>query len=63
MRKITFRFPDEKSLRQFATIVTGLTVQINFSELTVICDCEEAEVELAVKGFNAEVINKQVSLD
>lgn len=63
MRKITFRFPNERSLKQFTAIVDDKFMQISFEELTVTCDCGEAEVELAVKGFNAKVINKELRLD
>lgn len=57
MRKITFRFTDENSLKQFASIITGIALQISFSELVLTCDCGEAEIELAEKGFNATVVD------
>jgi hypothetical protein len=55
MRKVTFRFADEKSLRQFASIVIGVSMEISFGHLSLTCECGEAEIELAVKGFNAKV--------
>jgi hypothetical protein len=61
MRKVTFRFPDERSLLEFAKTIKGRFAEINLSELTVTCNCEEAETELAVNAFNAQIINKTVS--
>jgi hypothetical protein len=56
MRKVTFRFADEKSLRQFASIVIGISMELSFEQLSLTCECGEAEIELAVKGFNATVV-------
>ena len=63
MRKVTLRFPDEASLQQFASTITDKFIQISFEELLVTCNCEEVEVELAVNGFHAVVVNKFISLD
>ena len=59
MRKVTFCFADEKNLRQFIIIIRGKPLQISFSERTVSCECGEAEIELAVKGFNATVVEQE----
>jgi hypothetical protein len=56
MRKITFRFPDANSLRQFANIIAGTPLQISSTELLLTCECGEAEIELAEKGFGATVV-------
>ena len=53
MRKIMLRFPDAESLQQFASVIKDIYFQINVKELIVACNCEEAEVELAINGFKA----------
>ena len=56
MKKVTLLFPDEKELFRFAMIMSCGYLQINKSDLTLTCDCEEAEIELAENGFNAKVL-------
>ena len=63
MRKVTFRFPDTKSLQLFVATISDKFMQISLTDLTITCNCEEAEVELAVNGFNAEVLNKELNLE
>ena len=57
MRKVTFHFADEKSLRQFASIVIGISMEISFGQLSLTCECGDEEIDLAVNGFNATVVN------
>ena len=58
MRKVTFRFPDEESLREFASIVTDKFIQISFKDLTATCYCEETEVEEQKKQRRTEPVVK-----
>jgi hypothetical protein len=60
MRKITFRFPDENSLKQFANIIAGTPLQLSVTELLITCECGEPEIELAEKGFGATVVYIQM---
>lgn len=57
MKKVTFLFNDERDLRRFTMIVSCSYLEMNVKELTLTCDCEDVEVELAEKGFNAKVIS------
>ena len=55
MKKVTILFRDERDLRRFTMIVTCGYLEMNVKELRLVCDCDEAEIELAQKAFNARV--------
>ena len=60
--KVTLRFPDEPSLQEFVKIIGHISKQVSFKELLLTCECQEAEIELAEKGFHAQVVNKEMPL-
>ena len=55
MKKVTLLFRDERNLRRFTMIVTCGYLEMDVKALRLICDCDDAEIELAQKGFNATV--------
>lgn len=55
MNKVALLFNDERDLRRFTMIVTCGYLEMDVKELRLICDCDDAEIELAQKGFNATV--------
>ena len=57
MKRVTLYFPDVKDLRRFTQIVECSYMEMIADSLTLTCDCGEAEVELAEKGFNAKVVD------
>jgi hypothetical protein len=57
MKKVTLLFKDERDLRRFTMIVSCGYLEMNVMELTLTCDCDEAEIELAERAFSAKVIH------
>lgn len=59
MRKVTLRFTDHRDLRRFVQVVSCNYLEINMKELTLICDCDESEIQLAEKGFSATLLSDE----
>ena len=57
MLKATLQFKDVRDMRRFYLILTGDYIELNARTLTIICECTEKDVELAVSAFNAKVIS------
>ena len=53
MKKITLVFPDIKKLWDFVTQSSLSFVEINLPKLTLSCSCTEADIDLAIRKFNA----------
>ncbi len=62
MKKVTLLFENEKDLEDFVRIASIDTSRADFDHLTLICNCDEAEIELAEKAFNARIIKVETSL-
>jgi hypothetical protein len=58
--KVTLQFKNSKDLWEFKTTTGANCVQINTAECTLICDCSEADIELAIKEYNA-VVRKEIT--
>lgn len=56
MRKVTFQFKEFQDLRTFMQIVQSPSREINYADLTLVCECEVDEIEMAQKKFNASLI-------
>jgi hypothetical protein len=56
MKRVTLKFPTLFLLWSFAQTLTSHSVEINTRERTLICDCTEENIEAAVTGFKARVI-------
>ncbi|MGN6164827.1 MAG: hypothetical protein ACTHOF_09825 [Flavisolibacter sp.] len=61
MKRVTLLFKDERDLKRFAMIVSCQWMEMNLPALTLICDCDEAEIELAKNAFRAEVVTDQTT--
>ena len=61
MKRFTLQFNDERDLRRFCSIVSGSYVEIILADLILTCECGEAEIELAERGFNAKIIRIETS--
>ena len=55
MKRVTIQFQNEMDLRNFVRVTNCIYVEMNENSLTIICECDEAEIELAEKGFHANV--------
>lgn len=60
MQRVTLQFGDERDLRRFTMIASCNYLEMNAKELTLTCDCDDAEIELAERAFNAKVIKKEL---
>ncbi len=57
MNKVTLLFQTEKDLRRFHMIIVECgQVEMNLKKLTLLCHCDERDIQIAVKGFNATII-------
>jgi hypothetical protein len=54
--KTTLTFPTMKDLCDFKAITKPTYVHLNTKNCNLTCNCSEADIELAVRGFNAVVI-------
>jgi len=61
MKKVTLLFRDERDLRRFTSIVTCTFMEMNVKDLTLVCDCDDDEIELAERAFNAKVLRLQTN--
>jgi hypothetical protein len=55
MGKVIFKFESAKDLWEFKAITKANCVELNLKEYTLICDYDEAEIELAMRAYNAQV--------
>ena len=56
MKRITIAFKSEADLRRFRSIITVTEYELNFRQLTIECNCEDADIELAINTFSAKII-------
>jgi hypothetical protein len=55
MKRVILQFDDKRDLRRFVMIISCNYLEMNVAYMTVICDCDDAEIELAKNAFNARV--------
>ena len=53
MRKVILKFETPKELWEFRVRTKAESAEINLKNCTLICDCGDAEIELAINAFNA----------
>ena len=66
MRKsLVLKFKNARELWEFKVFTKASSVEINLSDYTLICDCDEIEIDVAVSRFNAhlepEIVNSVTS--
>ena len=55
LKNVKLLFPDEKQLRRFYMIIESPNVEMNIRTLSLICDCQENEINKAIQTFGAKV--------
>jgi hypothetical protein len=61
MNKVIMKFKSAKDLWEFKAITKANCVELNLDDYTLICDYDEAEIELAKKAFNAQIEQQMVT--
>lgn len=56
MRTVTLCFPTIKSLWSFIDLIDVKYTEVNLRTISLICDCSEADLLLAVRDFGATVV-------
>ena len=56
MDKYTLVFKSENDFRTFSQVVGVPCLEVNEGHFTIVCECADAELELAMSGFNAGVV-------
>ncbi len=59
MHRVTLLFKTEKDMREFYEVIRARNAEINTRTFTMLCDCHEREVELAINAFGATVIRRE----
>ena len=57
MKKITLLFPTLHELVLFKKTTHSNYIAINEAELTLVCECSETDIRLAIQQYKAVVIN------
>ena len=57
MKSVTLQFKDERDLRRFYQVVTAPYIEMNARTLTITCECTSEDIELALKAFNATLVD------
>lgn len=58
MRKVTLLFRDTRSLWAFAQTLQSEFIQINSTEIKLICHCSDGEISKAVLQYQAEIVDE-----
>jgi hypothetical protein len=53
LKEVFLKFRTPKELWEFKVLLQTGSCEINLLNCTLICDCDDAEIELAVNGYNA----------
>jgi len=61
-KQVRLQFFDMRSLWQFAQQLTSKSIEINTTTKTLLCDCSEAEIQLAKTNHGAEISNTFFSI-
>jgi hypothetical protein len=59
MHKVTLQFKSEAALRRFYEICKLKEAEINLRTLTILCHCDEREIDLALNAFDAVVLRRE----
>ncbi len=58
---IALRFPDMYKLWQYAQKLTSKSFEVNTHTNTLICDCSEKEINLAITVYGAKILEGTLS--
>jgi hypothetical protein len=58
MKRVTFLFPNAKSLWAFAQTLQSNHIQINSTERKLTCNCPDIEVSKAIIQYNAQIVDE-----
>ena len=56
MKDTALKFPDLASLRRFAELLKNQSYEIHEARLILVCNCREAELNVAIQKYNATVV-------
>lgn len=59
MELVFFQFPTIRDLWKFRVEVNALMFEINFLRRTLICECSDEDLDLAVSKYSAKIITKE----
>ena len=59
MHRVTLQFKSESDLRSFFELCKFQEAEMNLRTLTILCNCEEREIELAINAFDAIVVRRE----
>jgi hypothetical protein len=59
METITLQFQTPQDLSGFRKVAKIKVTEVSIRELTVVCDCENTDIALAMNSFGAVVIKSQ----
>lgn len=57
MRKVTLLFQDERDLKRFHSILDCDYIEMNVRKLTIVCECTDEELDIAINAFNATLVD------
>ena len=60
MHRVTLKFKSEHAMRAFYESCKVHEAEMNIRTLTILCNCEEKDIELAVNKFDAIVIRREM---
>ena len=61
MKKVILKFKTPHDLWEFKTIAKPVFVQIHINDCTLICECTEADIKLALEKFTAQKKEEKIS--
>ena len=59
MKTVTLQFPGLSALVKFKDFLQTDNIELNFTSLTLICECSEMEMQEAVAVYGAVIIHKE----
>jgi hypothetical protein len=59
MNKIILVFPTSKALWDFTMVARIVIFGIDSNALTLTCACDDGEIEIAIRLYNAQIQNTQ----
>ena len=61
MQTVTLQFRDLRDLRRFMQMVHRPQIEVSYESLTLLCECDDEGIELAINAFNATIVKKHES--
>jgi len=58
VKKVILKFKTVKELWEFKMLAKAPDVEINLKRCTIICNCSEADILLAIDHYNAELLER-----